>query len=116
VQPFERVVLVVDDLAELLGGGPHRLLEEGEQQLVLAGEVLVEAPQRLAGVLDDLLDRELPVRGGLHELEGGVEEALHPLLRPSSGRVERTGHGELAPTGGGVVRRGVGHGIVHGHG
>ena len=89
MQPLERDVERVDDLLQVVGGGAHGLLEEGEEQLVLAGEVLVEAAQRLAGALDDLLDGELlAVRAG-HQLEGGVEEALDTLLGPGAGGVER---------------------------
>ncbi len=61
-QPLERVVDALDGGGEVGRGGAHGLLEQGEQQLVLAGEVLVEAPQRLARALDDLLDGELLAR------------------------------------------------------
>ena len=79
---FSGILLVGDQLAEVLGRRPHRLLEEREQQLVLAGEVLVEAAQRLTRPLDDFLDGELLVGRALHELERRVEETLHPLLGP----------------------------------
>ena len=69
---------------QVLGGRPHRLLEQGQQQLVLAREVLVEAAQRLAGALDHVLDGELLAGVVLHQLERGVEEALHPLLGPGA--------------------------------
>ena len=96
-QPVHRVVDAVDGVGEVQRGRPDRLLEERQQELVLAGEVLVEAPQRLTRALDDLLDGEVLVLRRAHELEGGVEESLHPLLGPSAGRVERPGDGEVAP-------------------
>ncbi len=46
-------------LADAIEEWIHLRFEEGEQQLVLAVEVLVEAPQRLLGAVDDLLDGEL---------------------------------------------------------
>ena len=48
-----------DDVREMRGGGPDRLLEQREQELVLAREVLVEGAQRLPGAFDHLLDGEL---------------------------------------------------------
>ncbi len=56
---------------------------------MLPAEVLVEAAQRLAGALDHLLDGEVLARALVEELDGGVEEALHPALRPEAGRVQR---------------------------
>ena len=97
----------VDGLGEVRGGGAHRLLEQGQQQLVLAGEVLVEAAQRLAGALHDLLDREVLALGAAHQLEGGVEEPLHPLLGPRPGGIERAGDGQLAPGRRGALGGGV---------
>ena len=65
---------------------------------MLAGEVLVEAAQRLPRTVDDLLDGELLAGlGAGQQLEAGVEEALHPALAPQPGRVERPGHGEVPP-------------------
>jgi hypothetical protein len=78
-------------LAQVLGRRAHGLLEEGQQQFVLAGEVLVEATQRLAGTLDDLLHGEVLAGGAVHQLEGRVEEALHPLLGPHPSGIERPG-------------------------
>ena len=77
---------------------------------MLAGEVLVEAAQRLPGAVDHLLDGELLAGLGAGEqLEAGVEEALDPSLAPEPGRVEGAGHGEVPPAHrcvGGVGRRG----------
>ena len=63
-----------------IGHPAQRVLEQGQQQLVLAVEVLVEAAQRLAGDVDDLLHGE--VGGALVGDDGlrGVEEPLDPLL------------------------------------
>ena len=63
---------------------------------MLAGEVLVEAAQRLPGAVDHLLDGEL--LAGLclgQQLEAGIEEALHPSLAAEPGRVERPRHGQV---------------------
>ena len=85
VEAFERIALLGHLFSELLGRRLHRLLEEGQQQLVLAAEVLVEAAQRLAGALDDLLDGEFLARTGVQELDGGVEKALDPGSRLECG-------------------------------
>jgi hypothetical protein len=89
-----------------------RLVEEGEEQLMLAGEVLVEAAQRLPGAVHHLLDGEL--LAGLcpaQQLEAGVEEALDPSLAPEPGRVQGPRHGEVTPSdrlgGGGRTCRGI---------
>ena len=109
VDLLEGVVDVGDLGLELLGAAPHELLEQGEQELVLAAEVLVEAAQRLAGALDDLLDGEVLAGVLGHQLHGRVEEALHSVLRAGAGRIERAGDGELTPRGGGVGGRGLGN-------
>ena len=91
VQALERVVLA-GDLAH--AGGRRRadrLLEQRQQQLVLAPEVLVEAAQRLAGALDDLLHGEVLARAGVHQLNGGVEEALDAALGPDAGQSPTSG-------------------------
>ena len=68
---------------------------------MLAGEVLVEAAQRLPGAIDHLLDGELLAGLGLgQQLEAGIEEALDPSLAAQPGRVERAGHGEVTPSDG----------------
>ena len=81
-------VLVGDAAPQHLGGGADGLLEQGQQQLVLAAEVLVEAAQRLPGALDDLLDGEV-LLALVHQLERSVEVALDRGSRlacgPSSG-------------------------------
>jgi hypothetical protein len=105
VEALERVVLARDVLLEVLRGRADRLLEEREQELVLAGEVLVEAAQRLAGLLDDLLHRELLGVGVHHQVERGIEEPLHPLLRALPRGIERPGHRHLPPRAGGVGLR-----------
>ena len=79
---------------------------------MLAGEVLVEAAQRLPGAVDHLLDGELLARlGPGQQLEAGVEEALDPSLAPQPGRVQGPGHGQVAPPdrlgGGGRTCRGI---------
>ncbi len=99
----DRVGRRLDDEPQVVGGFAHGLLEQREQQLVLAVEVLVEAAQRLLRPVDDLLDRELGRALLVDQREGGVEEALDPLLGPGAGGVEAPRHRSLAP--GRLVRR-----------
>ena len=98
----ERVGLRLDDRAEVVGRLADRLLEQREQQLVLAVEVLVEAAQRLLRPVDHLLDRELGRALLVDELERGVEEPLDALLGPRPGGVQAARDRPLAP-------RGLGH-------
>ena len=86
-EPAERIGLRGDGSADVVAGLADGLLEQREHQLVLAVEVLVEAAQRLLRPVDDLLDREVGRAPLVDQLERGVEEALHPLLGPGSGRV-----------------------------
>ena len=111
VQPFERRVLAGELLLQAVRRREDRLVEEGQQELVLAGKVLVEAAQRLARAVHHLLDGELPA--GLspaQQLEAGVEEALDPSLAPEPGRVQGPRHGKITPSdrfgGGGRTCRG----------
>ena len=98
VDALQRVGLLVDLLAEELRRRAHGLLEQGQQQLVLAAEVLVEEAQRLTGALDHLVHGEVAPRLALvHQLEGGVEEPLQAVLRPGPGREQRPRHGLLTP-------------------
>src|SRR5438270_2149246 len=89
VEPLALILLALDAVAELVRRRPHGLLEQGEQQLLLPSEVLVEAPERLAGLLDHVLHREVLTRRAVaQQLEGGVDEALHPALGPHPRRIE----------------------------
>ena len=90
-------VVDVDHGLEVVGRLANGLLEQCEQELVLAVEVLVEAAERLLRLVDDLLDRELGRSLLVDQLERGVEEALHPLLGAGTGRVQAAGDGPLAP-------------------
>ncbi len=81
--------LVLDLPAHFVRRRADRLVEEGEQEFVLAGEVLVEAPQGLARTLHHVLHGEVPARlGARQQLEAGIEEALHPVLAPHAGGVQ----------------------------
>ena len=93
-QPVEGVLDVGDLVGELCCAGLDGLFEQGEEQLVLAGEVLVEAPQRLAGALDDHLEREVPAVG--QEVAGGVDEGRHLHLRAFAGGFDCTRHRYVA--------------------
>ena len=103
-QPRERIGLGVDGAADVVDGFAHRLLEQGQDELVLAVEVLVETAQRLLRALDDLLDREIGRAVLVDELEGRVEDALHPFLGARAGRVEAASDRVLAPPGRGRLR------------
>ena len=70
------------DVLDRLADG---FLEEREQQLVLAVEVLVEPSQRLLRAVDDLLDRELARALVVDQLERRIQEALDTLLGPLTG-------------------------------
>ena len=112
VQPFEGRALTGDLLFQPVRRREDRLVEEGEEQLVLAGEVLIEAAQRLPGAVHHLLDGELLAGlGPGQQLEAGVEEALHPSLAAEPGRVQGPRHGEVTPAdrfgGGGRACRGI---------
>ena len=98
-------VFVSTTPAEVVGRLADRLLEQREQQLVLAVEVLVEAAQRLLRAVDDLLDRELGRALLVDQLERGVEEPLHALLGPRAGRVQAARDRTLAPPASSAPRR-----------
>ena len=99
VEAFERLGLGLDDGLQVVGRFADRLLEQREQQLVLAVEVLVEAAQRLLRPVDDLLDRELGRALLVDQRERGVEEPLDALLGAGAGRVQAARYGPLAPGG-----------------
>ncbi len=82
---------------DLGGGAAQRVFEQGEQELVLAVEVLVEAAQRLAGAVDDFLNGE--VGGALFGDDGlgGVQEPLDALLGAQLGGPGRPFHRPLLP-------------------
>src|SRR4029077_6970924 len=87
----------LDDTSEVVGRLADGLLEEGEEQLILAVEVLVEPAQRLLRPVDDLLDRELGRPLIVDELERRVEEALDALLGPRACRVQAARDRPLPP-------------------
>ena len=80
----------------------HLLFEQGEQELVLAVEVLVEAAQRLLRAVDHLLHGELGRALLADDLAGRVQELLHPHGRALTCRAGRALDGTIAPDG--VVR------------
>ena len=95
----ERVGLGVDHLVQVVDGLGDGLLEQREQQLVLAVEVLVEAAQRLLRPFDDLLDRELGRALLVDQLERGVDEPLRPLLGAGAGRAQAARQCAFPPRG-----------------
>ncbi len=98
-QAVDRLRLGVDDAPEVVGRLPDRLLEQGEQQLGLAVEVLVEPAERLLRPVDDLLDRELGRALLVDERERGIEKALDAALGARAGRVQAARDRTLAPRG-----------------
>ena len=80
MEAVHRVRLRRDHGVQVVARLADGFLEQREEQLVLAVEVLVEPAHRLLGAVDDLLDRELGRPLFVHQRERGVEEALDPLL------------------------------------
>ena len=78
---LERLGLGLHGRAEILERLADALLEEREEQLVLALEVLVEPSQRLLRAIDDLLDRELGRAPLVDQRERRIQESLNALLR-----------------------------------
>ena len=83
---------------EALGAPDLARIEVGSMLRRQAHRGLLTVEQA-EGALDDLLDGELLVGVVGHQLEGGVEEALHAGLGPHPGGVEGTGHRLLSPGG-----------------
>ena len=99
LQPFHRVPVGAGRGADLVGGPAQRILEQGEQKLVLTVELKVEAAQRLTGAIDDFLNGE--VGGALFDDDrlGGVEESLDPLRGPELRCLDRAFDRALLPCG-----------------
>src|SRR5882757_3693763 len=108
-EAFEGVFLARRRGTDLLGRAAQRILEQGEQELVLTVELQVEASQRLARPVDDLLDREVGaalldddrlcrVKETLNALSGPelrcLDRSLNRALLPG-GLFARTGHRRL---------------------
>src|ERR1700722_14601423 len=79
LQSLERIRMTLGGRADLFGGPAQGVFEKSEQELMLAVELQVEAPQRLAGPVHDLLDGE--VGSALFDDDGlgGVQETLNAL-------------------------------------
>ena len=109
LEPLERIGVAFGGGTDLVGGPAQRVFEKREQQLVLAVKLQVEAPQRLAGAVHDLLDGK--VCAALFDDDGlrRVEETLNALRCPQfrgldgplyrtllpGGLFARAGHGRL---------------------
>ena len=96
-QPRRRVGLLVDLGAQQLGAEAAVLLEERDEQVVLAGEVPVEALQVHPGARRDLRHRERGAAGLVGERAGGVDESLEAVDGAGPGRAERPGQRPVAP-------------------
>ena len=108
VQPRERLGFGLHGRADVLRRLAERLLEQREQQLVLAVEVLVEPAQRLLRAVDHLLDGELGRALLVDQLERGVQQALDALLGAGARGVEAARYRPLAPAGFVVLHHVVG--------
>ena len=96
VEALERRALLVQLFLQPVRCRQDRLVEKGEKQLVLAGEVLIEAPEGLPRAVHHFLNGELLARlGPGQQLETGVEEALDPPLAPQPGRVQGSSDGQI---------------------
>ena len=71
-------------------------VEEGQVEVELAGEVLVEDGLGDAGMLGDLIHRGGVVAGGGEDLEGGREDLLASLLAGQSRRARALGRASRA--------------------
>src|SRR5262245_23850010 len=98
-QPRQRLGLGGDRGAEVLDRLAHALLEQREQQLVLAVEVLVEPAQRLLRAVDHLLDRELAGALLVDQGEGRLQQTLDALLRARTRGAQAPRDRSLAPAG-----------------
>ena len=97
-QPLERFGFGLDGLAEVLERLADDLLEQREQQLVLAVEVLVEPAQRLLRAIDDLLDRELGRALLVDQAERRVHQPLDALLGARARSAQAARDRPLTPT------------------
>ena len=80
---FDRVVLLRHPVALPRRRGGDVLLEQGEEQVVLARERLVEAAERELRPVDDVLDREREPTGLVEQLHRGLHEAVALVERPA---------------------------------
>ena len=88
-EPVERLGAGLQDLLEIVGRFPDRLFEQGEEQLVLRGKVLVEGSQRCLRTLDDLEHGEVRAPGLPENRQGRPHEAAGPGLLLDGARFGR---------------------------
>src|ERR1700743_3605963 len=89
------------DRAGLLEEGVEELVADRDQQVLLAGGVVVDAARRQAGRLAEVADRGLLVAALGEELRRRVDQRLAPALvagaERGAGRRRRGGHREKCP-------------------
>src|SRR5262249_40221081 len=114
-QALERLGRGFHGRAQIVERLAYALLEEREEQLVLAVEVLVETAQRLLRVIDDFLDRELGRPPLVDQRERRIHEALHALLGAAARRAQALRDRAMTPTGSVSLLRLIGsrHGSNH---
>src|ERR1700738_4475582 len=97
LQSLERIRMTFGGRPDLFGGPAQGVFEKSEQELMLAIELQVEAPQRLAGPVHDLLDGE--VSSALFDDDGlgGVQEPLNALRWPQLWLLDRPFDRPLLP-------------------
>ena len=75
----------------------------GNEQIILAGEEVVEGPDRHLGAVDDVLHGEIDAAALGHEFHGSANEAISPFLCPGPRTLQRALDAEALPFGHGVV-------------
>src|SRR5262245_11867314 len=96
-QARERLGLGLYGRTEILERLANALLEEREEQLVLAFEVLVEPAQGLLRAIDDLLDRELARAPFVDQRERRIQEALDALFGARARGLQTLRHRPVTP-------------------
>ena len=74
-----------------------------DEQVILAGEEVIERPNRHLGAVDDVLHREVDASALGHQLHGGADETIGALLSPGARALKRALDAQALPFGHGVV-------------
>jgi hypothetical protein len=93
----DRFRFPIDACPEILDLCLHRVFEQGEQQLILRREALVEAAHGLRRTGDQFLDGEVRGAALIDEPKAGLQELLHASLHTRTRSVESSVDGLFAP-------------------
>ena len=96
-QPSRGIGVLGHLRADEVGAEAAVLLEQGDEEVVLAREVPVEALQVQTGACRDLRDRERRAARLVCQRPSGVDEALETVDRAGPGWTERAGQRPVAP-------------------